>query len=842
MQTNSRKHIRFLHRVLPVCLALVTLLMLLNTHADAMTLEYLKKYIDDLELEQQKTQKELNKLKGELKNITRDGATLKERKEYVDRVIELMKKLETLEKRRQELLKEARIMPHAPPVLKLVAIEVPENFRDSEKMGAGLRIRRQSEINVRNGAGDGGFVDTIASLRIVQAPLEIRPSEPFEIRAEAMMRKSYPAEHWCIWSNEKEKGGFISIAISSKDINASIEGKSSLESYCHEGPVKKHEWPLTMDKVWYTKGATIKGDSISLSVRFKPIKKTISGSTQVYYYDASASGAGKLKLDIKTQYPFFTFDLPTDNRGYLLPSVDTRDTFGSRGSHGITINITMPLMGGLALRYEPVRETDPVLTSLSIPDHPSEFFEPLKEGDIKSVHTAPNVMAKKLNVAKKLLEDVGLVADPKIKESAKSEDQQLTVISQDPAPGTNLKQGNHVKLVIYGPYNPKVAVPDVAGLSVKDAKAKLEAKGLKVNLVASDPAPSDSLSFKVKEAEPKAGDKVAPGTEVTVKVYGKYSTPLVLVPGVEGLSFSDAKNRLIEAGLKVSAKAVEPAPSKDKSDRVKSQKPLVGTQVNPNSEIEIWVFGKYIPTKEEQVANTDCSGYPGSKAYWDNATGRPLCGCFDGLSWNLAKTQCVTADVQANEMCTRDYPGSIAKGRTTDGKINCDCPHGTVWNTNRTQCIKKPTGRGSSGDSNDDCPCVDEQGRRYRMALGLDCGQQGSWRDYNCPNSTGGKRQPPTDTDTGTRTGSRSDSQNQSNCYIDVAENIHKHKYFFVYLWAYETTPGRRVMVYRVVANRDERYYGGGTFFGPYRSKEDAVRKARELCPNGKIVGKGYSY
>src|SRR4030042_5262334 len=126
-------------------------------------------------------------------------------------------------------------MPHAPPVLKVVAIEVPENFRDSEKMGAGLRIRRQSEINVRNGAGDGGFVDTIASLRIVQAPLEIRPSEPFEIRAEAMMRKSYPEEHWCQWSNKDENKEFLSIAISSKEINAFLKGERSLESYCDEG-------------------------------------------------------------------------------------------------------------------------------------------------------------------------------------------------------------------------------------------------------------------------------------------------------------------------------------------------------------------------------------------------------------------------------------------------------------------------------------------------------------------------------------------------------------------------------------------------------------------------------
>jgi hypothetical protein len=92
------------------------------------------------------------------------------------------------------------------------------------------------------------------------------------------------------------------------------------------------------------------------------------------------------------------------------------------------------------------------------------------------------------------------------------------------------------------------------------------------------------------------------------------------------------------------------------------------------------------------VAATDCSQFLGSKAYWDNNVGKPLCGCFDGLQWNLTKTQCVTADVYNKEFCDREKPGSIAEGTTSDGKPNCVCPQGLVPTADIRSCVDKPIG------------------------------------------------------------------------------------------------------------------------------------------------------
>jgi len=197
--------------------------------------------------------------------------------------------------------------------------------------------------------------------------------------------------------------------------------------------------------------------------------------------------------------------------------------------------------------------------------------------------------------AKEKLEQAGLKPKLVAGKPASSKRDEGTIVSQNPAPGTKLRPGTSVTLEVYGPYNPNVTIPDVAKLSVNEAKARLEAKGLKARLIALGPAPSNGLSFKVKEAEPKSGVKVAPGTEVKVKVYGKYSPPLVAVPRVGGLSFSKAKDVLTRAGLKVSPKSAGAAPSEGQSAKVKSQEPGVGAKVTPGSEVKVYVFSKYVP-------------------------------------------------------------------------------------------------------------------------------------------------------------------------------------------------------------------------------------------------------
>jgi hypothetical protein len=140
--------------------------------------------------------------------------------------------------------------------------------------------------------------------------------------------------------------------------------------------------------------------------------------------------------------------------------------------------------------------------------------------------TVPNLSGLPLAEAQKRLEDIGLTPRLVAGKPAPSRDKEGIIADQEPGSGTKLQPGGRVKLVVYGPYSPGIKVSNVAGLSVEDAKKALAAKGLKVRLSASGPAPTADLSLKVKESEPKGGMRVTPGTEVALKVYGPYSPPV----------------------------------------------------------------------------------------------------------------------------------------------------------------------------------------------------------------------------------------------------------------------------------------------------------------------------
>ena len=262
-------------------------------------------------------------------------------------------------------------------------------------------------------------------------------------------------------------------------------------------------------------------------------------------------------------------------------------------------------------------------------------------------------------------------------------------------------------------------MPDVTGRSAGEAKRIVEQAGLRP-VIGSGGAPSSKeQAGTVQHQRPEHGTSVAVGSEVSLAVYGPF-VETVVVPDLQRLSYEEAKRRLEAAGLvDQSAGMRADRTRRNLANTFQKQDPPAGTKVSKGQTVLVWFYGQYIPTREEQVAALDCSGYPGSRAYWDNNDGRPMCGCFDGLMWNLANTRCVTADVHANELCARDMPGTVAHGKTPDGKINCDCPQGFTWNATRTGCEKLippeelcarhfpgsvPTGRDANGRVNCDCP------------------------------------------------------------------------------------------------------------------------------------------
>ena len=110
-----------------------------------------------------------------------------------------------------------------------------------------------------------------------------------------------------------------------------------------------------------------------------------------------------------------------------------------------------------------------------------------------------------------------------------------------------------------------------------------------------------------------------------------------VVPEVNGLSYTDSRRKLETAGFCHRQAGCGQTGGAALCKRSQKQDPPAGTKVSKGSDCALsGCYGQYIPTREEQVAATDCSQFPGTRAYWDNNAGKPMCGCFDGLQWNLA--------------------------------------------------------------------------------------------------------------------------------------------------------------------------------------------------------------
>ena len=330
----------------------------------------------------------------------------------------------------------------------------------------------------------------------------------------------------------------------------------------------------------------------------------------------------------------------------------------------------------------------------------------------------PDFTGKPLGEARKWLEKNKLASALQPGSPAPTAGKSGTVEKQGPAPGSRVEAGETVTLTVHSDHVDLRTVPNLVGLSAGNAQKNIAAAGLTMVVQPGGQPSTREQAGTVERQRPDPGTTIPPGAEVTLIVYAPYVETRV-VPDVRGLSYPDARARLEAAGFMIDRREGGKPAERRLADTAQRQEPAAGTKLSKGQAVPVWFYGPYTPTREEQVAATDCSGYPGSRASWDNSAGQPLCGCFDGLAWNLANTRCVTAEVRANELCARDLPGSVAQGKTPDGKINCVCPQGYTWDASQNACEKLippeelctrnypgsvPTGRDGSNKVICDCP------------------------------------------------------------------------------------------------------------------------------------------
>jgi beta-lactam-binding protein with PASTA domain len=100
------------------------------------------------------------------------------------------------------------------------------------------------------------------------------------------------------------------------------------------------------------------------------------------------------------------------------------------------------------------------------------------------------------------------------------------VLAQSPKAGSKLARGSFVDLKVQPSMTPPstVEVPDLTGLTLDDARQKLSAQKLKPGSLTLQ-LTSDGQAGLVLSQNPKAGAKVAPGSQVALVVSAKQGTP-----------------------------------------------------------------------------------------------------------------------------------------------------------------------------------------------------------------------------------------------------------------------------------------------------------------------------
>ncbi len=128
-----------------------------------------------------------------------------------------------------------------------------------------------------------------------------------------------------------------------------------------------------------------------------------------------------------------------------------------------------------------------------------------------------------------------------------------------------------------------VAVPNVVGMSLADARATIEQAKLKV---AEDETTQNVAEGQVTDQTPKPGESVKKGTEI--KLVLEPAVVVIVVPDVTKRLVDDAKQRILDAGF-TPVTVATPLTEGFQPNQVVTQKPGPNEQAPPGSQVELSV-------------------------------------------------------------------------------------------------------------------------------------------------------------------------------------------------------------------------------------------------------------
>ena len=224
----------------------------------------------------------------------------------------------------------------------------------------------------------------------------------------------------------------------------------------------------------------------------------------------------------------------------------------------------------------------------------------------------PDFSGYDINEAISMAEDKSLI--PQISDSVYYADKEPgTVIDQYPKPNHRVKRGRLVLFTVCGSEPEKVKLPDLTGITVRQATADAELEGFHIGKLSYVPDISTtvvSMSYKGKKI--KSGTELPKGSLIDLTVGRGTSNDKTAVPSVTGLSFTEAEEKLLSAYLNPGNVVYDKTVVNSKDSlkaKVWKQYPRADLKndVSLGTYVDIWLTTDtdLIPTPENETKNED---------------------------------------------------------------------------------------------------------------------------------------------------------------------------------------------------------------------------------------------
>lgn len=162
------------------------------------------------------------------------------------------------------------------------------------------------------------------------------------------------------------------------------------------------------------------------------------------------------------------------------------------------------------------------------------------------------------------------------------------VVDQNPPPNSDVKPGRRVYLTVNAGEVPMVDIPNLKGISVREAKNRISSVGLEVGTTKPDSIPSPYPNTITRQ-EPEPGDSLKQGATVDLWYSTGLGADTVQVPSVVGRTVEEAQRLLLRRKLRsvvVDPRTSEPTQDESPVDTSETRRFVQRQGRAPNTEVQ----------------------------------------------------------------------------------------------------------------------------------------------------------------------------------------------------------------------------------------------------------------